>query len=224
MGWQRRCLLLITALIALGPQRAVASPLSLHGLVPSLASPQAGGTPVTWTAVSSGGVQPVEYQFWVREPNGTWSMRRDWLPTPTWTWAPITPGTYRIHVRARNAGSAGYEASLTSGQYVRTPDPNEPQVTWARFKAALGAMDKATALSLISQESNLDLFIDAWTAQNAAQVDAWFPSSPPLRLVEVTAKGNVAIYEAQRVTAGVLESYEVQFIRGDDGIWRLLSM
>ncbi len=95
-------------------------PLSLHGLIPSPPGPQPTGTPITWTAVTSGGIPPAEYQFLVEDPTGAWNVGRDWAAVSTWTWTPPAPGVYRIHVRARSTGAGSYEASLTSPPYTIT--------------------------------------------------------------------------------------------------------
>ena len=71
------------------------------------------GQPTTWTAISSGAVVPVEYQFWRRDADG-WHMVRDYSTTNTYMWLPhITDvGPHVPQVWARPLGSA---AATTPG-------------------------------------------------------------------------------------------------------------
>ena len=86
-------------------------------LTPSLASPQAPGTSVTWTASASGGSGSYEYMIQLYSPTtGAWSTVKDYtVPGNTWAWdtTGLAPGSYIVDVWARNAGStAMYEAYL----------------------------------------------------------------------------------------------------------------
>ena len=91
---------------------------------PDLASPQAPGASVLWTAVASGGSGSYQYQFWLH--NGTsWSIAKPYGATNdnTWNWDtgnPLLPaGTYSLQVWARSAGStASYEAYTPVATYV----------------------------------------------------------------------------------------------------------
>ncbi|HEX2647660.1 MAG TPA: hypothetical protein VHO95_10560, partial [Candidatus Dormibacteraeota bacterium] len=74
-------------------------------LTSDLASPQAAGMTVHWTAtVACTGT--AQYQFWVRNPSGGWSIVQAWSSSNTFTWtSPATPGTYLVQVNVRNAGA-----------------------------------------------------------------------------------------------------------------------
>ena len=82
------------------------------------------GTPVTWTAATSGGTGPYSYRFYVF--NGTtWSIARDWAASNVWTWIPQAAGTYSFQVWQRNTGSAApYDAWRAAGPMtVTAPAP-----------------------------------------------------------------------------------------------------
>ena len=48
-------------------------PVVVGGLSTSSAQPLAAGSAHTWTASASGGIAPLQYQFWRRDPDG-WKM------------------------------------------------------------------------------------------------------------------------------------------------------
>ena len=126
-------------------------PATAVTVTPSPASPRNVGTSVTWTAAASGGSGSYQYQFWLF--NGTsWSLAKPYGATNdnNWTWntTGLAPGSYVVHVWARNAGStAEWEATAPYTSYVLqpssgpatavtvTPSPAGPQnvgttVTW----------------------------------------------------------------------------------------------
>jgi hypothetical protein len=84
--------------------------LTLTGCTVATLSPVTGsskvGTPITFTATSSGCPNPV-YEFWLQWANGTW-YRMTGFGGPTWTWT-TTPGyskgTYHVHVWANQQGA-----------------------------------------------------------------------------------------------------------------------
>lgn len=80
------------------------------------AQPWPAGARITWVALARGGVGPLEYRYWIRDPAGLWSMVRDYATDPTFPWTPATPGTYSVQVWVRNAGSIAswdaYQASV----------------------------------------------------------------------------------------------------------------
>ena len=73
------------------------------------------GSPVIWTATSSGhGAKPV-YQFSVGLPGGPFQVVRDFSPSNSFTWNPMQEGTYEIQVTVKNGFGAakGESASAT---------------------------------------------------------------------------------------------------------------
>ena len=91
--------------------------LAMSSLTASVGFPAPVWTPITWTAVATGGVAPFQYQFW-RNSGGAWAMVQDYSAANTYTWTP-TPsdiGSHAIEVRVRNAGStAQSDATLQAG-------------------------------------------------------------------------------------------------------------
>jgi hypothetical protein len=82
----------------------MASGLVMTSLTANPASPQAAGTPVTFTAMATGGTAPYQYKWWVFD-GSTWTAMQNWTSSNTFTWTPASPGTgYRVGVWIRNAG------------------------------------------------------------------------------------------------------------------------
>jgi len=78
-------------------------------LTPSPGSPQTLRPSVLWTGSASGGSGSYEYQFWLYNGDGTWTVKKpSATPGNTWTWdtTGLTAGTYYVDVSARNAGSS----------------------------------------------------------------------------------------------------------------------
>jgi len=109
----------LDAFRSFGPYVATSPPaLSVDSLTADRAASVPAGTPVTWTAVASGGVGPYTYQFWVF--NGTtWNIGQGWSASPTWMWVPSAPGNYMFQVWVRNVGStARVDAYRSAGPYT----------------------------------------------------------------------------------------------------------
>jgi cell wall-associated protease len=83
-----------------------AVPLTGVALAVDQASPQPVGTAVTFTANPTGGSN-AQYQFRLRNLNGTWTDVQNYSTDATWEWntSGVTPGTYRIVVWAKEATS-----------------------------------------------------------------------------------------------------------------------
>jgi len=76
--------------------------------------PKRYGSAITWTAIASGGIAPLQYRF-VRYNYQTlqWSVVKDYTTTNTFTWTPTVSeiGRYALQVWVLNAGStAAYDA------------------------------------------------------------------------------------------------------------------
>ena len=72
----------------------------------------AAGRATTWTAIGTGAVVPLEYQFWRRDADG-WHLGRDYSSQNTYTWTPrmADVGTHVLQVWVRALGSTlSYEA------------------------------------------------------------------------------------------------------------------
>lgn len=116
-----------------GPFTITAAPtISLASLTASVASPMGAGTTVTWTATASGGVGPLQYEFWVQHPvDGWWRIFRPYDDATTATWVAPQQGTFDFQVRVRSAGTTTvYEQLLNvTGIQVTTSAPSVPFFT-----------------------------------------------------------------------------------------------
>jgi hypothetical protein len=104
---------------------AVAFPIqarvSTVTLTPSVASPQATGTPITWTAAPSGGLAPLLYRFQVTD-GVTTTVLSNWLTTNTVTWVPTTAsGSYVVNVRVRAQSNTVNVEATADENYVVKP-------------------------------------------------------------------------------------------------------
>jgi hypothetical protein len=107
-------------------------PLTLNSIVPNIASPQAAGTSITFTANATGGTAPLQYKWWVFD--GAWNVARDWGTSNTFAWTPATASSaYRIAVWVRSAGntSDAYENANSNASigYVITGAAGPPPLT-----------------------------------------------------------------------------------------------
>jgi PQQ enzyme repeat/PQQ-like domain len=92
---------------------------TISSLTPSPAPPQPVNTKITWTATASGGVAPLQYEFWVYNGNtSSWSVGQAYGTSNTFAWTPTQAGAYMVNVWVRNAGSSNaYDAWKTSGSF-----------------------------------------------------------------------------------------------------------
>jgi hypothetical protein len=98
--------------------RQSGAPLSVTSLTPNVALPITVGTPITWTAATSGGIFPVQYQF-LRFTDGVgWSVAQAYSSKNSYTWFPPA-GTHALQVWVKNSGStaAQYDAWLGTGYF-----------------------------------------------------------------------------------------------------------
>lgn len=103
----------------------VSSPAKLISLTPSVSLPGKVGSPITWTAVGSGGTAaPLQYKFYLYSESTGWRLLRDWGTTNTYTWTPASGdvGQNALQVWIKSAGSAEtYESWIGSGYFVIQP-------------------------------------------------------------------------------------------------------
>jgi len=119
------------------------------GLSPSVATPQAPGAPVTFTATSNTCSSPL-YQFWLLAPGGSWTVMQPFGVPTTWSWntTGYAAGTYEVGVWAKaSASSATYNAYFIGTYQLDigpcpsasiSPNPASPQAagTTITFTAA----------------------------------------------------------------------------------------
>ena len=115
---------------ALNAVNATPLPVSLTSLTPNQASPQVVATPVTWTAVATGGTGPLQYQFFVRrvEDGGGYLVVQPWSTLSSVTLAPMVAGTYQIAVWVRSAGGSAPEVGGVAASFVFTAGAPPPPV------------------------------------------------------------------------------------------------
>ena len=90
-------------------------------LAPSVPSPRAPGSTITWTASASGGQAPYQYQFTVLI-GGTWVDAGPWSSSNTFAWTPASAGSaYQVAVRARSAWNSGTRELAVAQPYVIQP-------------------------------------------------------------------------------------------------------
>ena len=101
------------------------APVTSAALTSTVASPQNSGTAITFIANSSGGVAPHEFKFLVQPAGGAAQVLQNWSTATTYTWKPMTAGTYTVIMWARSAGVT-VDAAQASAQmaYVRQPSPD----------------------------------------------------------------------------------------------------
>jgi hypothetical protein len=100
------------------------APLTVTGLPASVVLPTNEGTAITWTAFTSGGTGPLQYQF-LRYTEGVgWSVAQAYSSSNTYTWFP-SAGNHALQVWVRNSGSsAPYDAYLGTDIFtVLAPSP-----------------------------------------------------------------------------------------------------
>ena len=83
-------------------------PPTITSFTSSPASPSPAGVAMTWTAVATGGIAPLQYLFALYDAQaGTWSVPQNYGASNTFTWIPTASqaGQYQIQVWVRNNGS-----------------------------------------------------------------------------------------------------------------------
>jgi hypothetical protein len=94
-------------------------------------------TPVTWTTVASGGIPPLQYQFWLLNwDTMTWTIPQPYGPNSVWTFSHPPEGHYRVHVWVRSAGSTTpYEAWTNNTSDVTVDGTENPLMAGGRPSA-----------------------------------------------------------------------------------------
>jgi hypothetical protein len=84
------------------------SPARLKSFTADTAFPSTRGTPITWTAIASGGTSALEYRFVIYTASTGWRVLREYSQNRSVTWTPGSneAGTYALQVWVRSTGSA----------------------------------------------------------------------------------------------------------------------
>jgi len=75
-------------------------------------SPQNAGTQVSFDATASGGSGPYEYQFWIKDTSGVYTLAQGYSASKilNWVTTSLPAGRYSIAIQARTVGSsAGFD-------------------------------------------------------------------------------------------------------------------
>jgi hypothetical protein len=100
-----------------------APPATLTSLSRFPSSTPPAGMEIQWTANATGGLAPLQYQFW-RFDGGVWTMVRDWGASNTFTWSTALSdiGAHALQVWVRSAGSsAPYESWIGESFTIGPP-------------------------------------------------------------------------------------------------------
>jgi subtilisin family serine protease len=98
---------------------ALGTPVNVSSLIANVATPTTVGTPITWTATTTGGTPPLEYAFYRWESATGWVLVQAYSTLNTYTWTPGAPGTFVVEVWVRSAGSvAPYDAWLNGATLI----------------------------------------------------------------------------------------------------------
>jgi len=119
------------------------NPLSVTGLTADVPLPAVAGTTITWTATATGGIPPLQYEFWRRD-RGVWQRVQAYSASNTYTWTPGggDVGDHVLQVLVRNAGStAAWEAQQ---MVAFTITGNTPTVTGLTADVPLPAVAGTT--------------------------------------------------------------------------------
>jgi hypothetical protein len=106
------------------------------------------GSPVAFTATSGGCLSP-RYEYWVRLPNGAWSMKRGFSSDPAFNWstAGLGPGTYTARVWANHAGDSPATWEAYASSTVTLTGCGTAALSPASGSSAVGARIAFTASS-----------------------------------------------------------------------------
>jgi hypothetical protein len=101
------------------------APVTVSALNTNVSLPARAGTPITWRATGSGGLAPLQYQFWRLDADG-WHIVQAYSAANTYTWTPTggQTGSHALQVWVRSAGSsAAYDAWSGVTFTIDSPPP-----------------------------------------------------------------------------------------------------
>jgi streptogramin lyase len=133
------------------------SACSSTSLVSDVASPQAPGPTVNFTAASSGCSAPL-YQWWVRDINGIWKVAPgfDFTHSSTafaWSTSGLPAGTYQVGVWAKQTGSTASYDAFAFTTFTLTPAAPGPGCQSAGVTATPASPANAGASAVLQAAS-----------------------------------------------------------------------
>jgi hypothetical protein len=200
--------------ITIAPAPPPPSITKVVSLTPSVAYPIVAGTTVTWTAVGSNNLGPVEYKFYINK-NNTWVLGRDWSTNNTFTWAtqPADAGSPNyIQVWVRAVGStASYEAYLDTPAFailpaplslssnVDFPTPPGNQVTWTATLGTPPASPVEYKFQVVDLTTNSTTLLRNYSSSKQVQ---WAPQTAGRYAIQGFARavGSSAAYDVSAIT------------------------
>jgi len=194
-------------------------PVTITGVIADRSPPQAAGTRITFTALSAGGVAPVEYKWWLWDGR-QWALAQNWSVSPTFSWIPATANpSYVVAVWARSAGNtadiyerleatgflafpiAGTGAPLAITGVTADRSPPQPAGTRVTFTAAATGGTAPVQYKWWLYNGSQWTLAQNWSTSNTF---VWTPATAnPAYVVAVWARsaGNTAdIYERLEAT------------------------
>ena len=145
------------------------APVNVTALTSTPALPFTAGAPVAWHAAATGGIAPLQYQFWRADADG-WKMVQDYSISNTYTWTPGTAdvGAHVVQVWVRSAGStADYEAWMGTGIFnvlapiVPPPGASPALAVMTQERPGQIAAALAEEQALLPRNPGIASFIDA---------------------------------------------------------------
>lgn len=131
-----------------------------------------------------------------------------------------TPGVYTVNVTAYDDNGAQYQTQVT----IVVQDPNQADAVftgiWSDVTGALAGGNKSAAMNLLdyTAQHNYSQVFDTLMPNMKAIVGSF---SPPM---QSSISAGVAEYAVARIRNGQAYLYLVDFVQGEDGVWRLESM
>ncbi|HLY16754.1 MAG TPA: aryl-sulfate sulfotransferase [Bryobacteraceae bacterium] len=202
------------------------SAVSIVSLSPSVASPEALGTSISWTATASNtGKGKLTFRFNIAPPGGHLSMVADFnvgtLSSGTWTappfvWVPTAmEGVYRVQVVAKDFTSgaqASQTVSFTVSPLVKSNAPlavatANPLV--ALFSAPACAVGSQMRISFAPLSGGVPANSTNWVNCNASasmtfEVAGMYPSTAYSMFAQTNTNGNIVNGPAVSFTTGPL--------------------
>ncbi len=175
-------------------------------LTPSVASPQAANTAITWTAAATGGESPYEYRFMVF--NGTSWSGGSWSTENTFVWTPTTANSgYKVQVRVRSAGNSGAAEAFSPVQsYViqqrvtgltLTPNLTAPQGTGTAivFTAAASGGTAPYQYKFTLSDGSATSVLGVWSSSNTVPWTPTVANDDYVVTVHARSSGNTSTVE-----------------------------
>jgi hypothetical protein len=162
--------------------------------------PLAVGTPVTWTALATNNLGPVEYRFYLYRQTG-WTMVRDYDTSNAWTWTPAmadvgSPNYLQVWARAVGStalfeayrGTQAFEIVpplLQIAANLEFPTPADNVVTWTALSSASVTTPQEYQFRVMNQSTGNWTVFRGYAANNQAQ---WIPGASGTYVVEAWAR------------------------------------